>query len=217
MRPLRVRRLMARTGENKGLGGRWRWGIKHLSDVSLMAGHRSFREPLASSASLGCWGQQEKQSTLTSSLSIFHTHTHTHLQNSSDNPPTPCIIQRVPRFAPLCLLFFCLFCHFFRRAFHRCSLLGSGQVRGRDAALSLCSVSPLSASVRAEEERRRSGAGRERGGYKKKRKKEWRARRGEKTPTHPRRVAANWSAETELAAVVVTLDFKATISESDVM
>lgn len=34
-------------------------GTKHLSDASLMAGHSSFIEPLASSSSLGCWGQQE--------------------------------------------------------------------------------------------------------------------------------------------------------------
>lgn len=87
-------------------------------------------------------------------------------------------------------------------------------MRGRDAALSLCSVSPLSASVRAEEERRRSGAGRERGGYKKKKERKASEEGGKKTATHPRRVA-NWSAETELAAVVVTLDFKATIRESD--
>lgn len=186
-----------------------------MSDVSLMAGHRSFREPLASSASLGCWGQQEKQSTLTSSLSIFHTHTHTYGTLPITPPPNPLHNSASPAFcATLSPVFLLIRPFFLRHAFRRCSLLGSGGVRGRDAALSLCSVSPLSASVRAEEERRRSGAGRERGGYKKKRKKERRARRGGETPTHPRRVA-NWSAETELAAVVVTLDFKATIRESD--
>lgn len=130
-------------------------GIKHLSDASLMAGHSSFIEPLASSSSLGCWGQQENRAHTPLSVHLpILSYVLIYLPTSFHHPSILCPLSHLHNlvchaFVPLCLSFSAYSAIFFFFFFaHICCSLSASMEWKERAMLCHFNIVLISASTK---------------------------------------------------------------------